>query len=86
MNSVDQLAGYLKEKFLTQEIGGHELVVALMAMIKDGRIKENDMMKILLVVFNNNLEGVVRSITRANQILDDSLLTTIVDDVRKALP
>ena len=84
MDSVDQLAIYLKKKFLTQEIAGHELVVALMAMIKDGRIKENDMMKILLVVFNNNLEGVVRSITRANQILDDSLLTTIVDDVRKA--
>ncbi|MGA4519235.1 hypothetical protein ACPA0F_18415 [Solibacillus silvestris] len=86
MNNVDQLADYLKMKFMAQEVTGTELVVALMAMIKDGRINETDMRNILLSVFNNNIEGIVRSLNRANKILDNNLLVTIVNDVRKALP
>lgn len=85
MNRVEQLSNYLKEKFLLHEVTGPEIVVTLMAMVKDGRLEEENIKEILYTVFNYNTEGIVRSIQRANLILDDDLLNSIIEDVNKAL-
>lgn len=81
----EQLGSYLKQKYLLDEVSGTEVVVTLMAMVKDGRINEDNMRNVLYVVFNYNYEGIIRSISKASEILDDNLLNDIVTDVHKAL-
>ena len=81
----DQLGSILKKKFLMQEVNGTEIVVTLMAMVKDEKINEDNMKNVLYIVFNYNYEGIIRSIQKANEILDDEMLDSIVTDVHKAL-
>lgn len=81
----DQLGSILKKKFVMQEVTGTEIVVTLMAMVKDEKINEDNMKNVLYTVFNYNYEGIIRSIQKANEILDDEMLDSIVTDVHKAL-
>lgn len=76
------LASYLREKFLTGEYEGYEIVVALLAMVKDKRLKECDIKDILMHVHMNNPLGVLRSLQRAYELVDDEMINSIIDEIK----
>lgn len=86
MNNLEQLSNYLKLKFSGGEVEGYELVVALMAMVKDKKIDKSDIRPILFKVFEGNIEGIARSLDRASKVVDEKLLNEIVNEVREVLP
>ena len=78
-----QLANLLRKRYLDGEAEGYQVVVALMALVKDGKIEESDIQPILLEVHGNNKEGVVRSLQRALSLVDGDMLNSILNEVKK---
>jgi hypothetical protein len=76
------LALNLRKKFLDGEAEGYEIVVALLAMVKDKRLKEKDIKPILMTVHMNNPVGVMRSLQRAYEIVDDDMLNEIIQEIK----
>ncbi|MGM7682870.1 hypothetical protein ACSVDA_12020 [Cytobacillus sp. Hm23] len=77
-----QLASYLKQKYQQGAVEGHELVVTLVAMAEDNKIKYPEIKPILYKIFHGNIEGMFRSLTRAKAIIDKELIHEIVEEVR----
>lgn len=78
---VKAIANELKRRFMLGEIEGHEVVVTLLAMAKAGKIKSDDIVDILLVVFSKNMQGVLRSLSRASSLVDDTMIDEILSEV-----
>lgn len=75
------LALHLQNKFM-EGVKGYEIVVVLMTMIKDKRLKESDVRPILMTVHFNNLEGVIRSLSKAQELIDDEMIDSILSEVK----
>lgn len=75
------LGKLLQDRFMSGEAEGYEIVVALMAMIKDGRLKEKDVQPILMTVHSHNAKGVIRSLAIAKELLDEEMIDSILADI-----
>ncbi|NGQ95311.1 hypothetical protein G3578_09105 [Brevibacillus sp. SYP-B805] len=73
------IAYQFRDKFVNGDAEGYEIVIALMAMVKQGKIGLDDVKPILTIVHMGNLEGVMRSLQRAHSIIDDDLIDSILN-------
>ena len=70
----------MRDKFIKGDAEGHEIVIALMALVKKGRISLLDVKPILTIVHMGNLEGVMRSLQKAHSLIDDELIDSILNE------
>ncbi|MEC0276860.1 hypothetical protein [Peribacillus frigoritolerans] len=75
------LALHLQNKFM-EGVKGYEIVVTLMALVKRKDLKESDVQPILMTVHFDNVEGVMRSLQKAHELLDEELIESILNDVK----
>jgi Asp-tRNA(Asn)/Glu-tRNA(Gln) amidotransferase B subunit len=78
---VKALGLHMQKRMISGDIKGYELVVALMAMVKDGKITERDVKPVLMTAFFNNAQGVMVALQKANEIIDDDMIDSIISDV-----
>lgn len=71
----------IKEQLKKGKYEPHEVVVALIAMAKEGHIKEKDIKPILLNILPKG--EALKALTKANDIIDKTLIDNIITEVRK---
>lgn len=82
VNQKEALSIHLKKRFMSGEVEGHEIVVALLAMVEAGNILLGDIKNIMMSVFFENHEGVMRALLRAHQLVDDVMIDQIIREVK----
>jgi uncharacterized protein YqgV (UPF0045/DUF77 family) len=81
---IDALARHLQRKLMNDEAEGYEIVITLMALVKDNKIQEKDIRPMLMTIYFNNVEGVMRALKRAHQLIDEEMIDSVLKDVRDA--
>lgn len=76
------LKGYFKKKYL-EGYKGYEIVIALLALIKENKITENDIIPIMNYVYDNNFVEVYNALNMARALVDDELIDDILKEVEK---
>lgn len=73
---------YFRKKFL-EGYEGHEIVIALLALIKEKKLTEQDILPILNHVYMGNNMGVYNALNKARALVDDELINDILKEVGK---
>lgn len=60
---------------------GYEIVVMLLALVKQGKLVEEDVLDIMNYVYDDNSEGVLNSLVKAKSIVSDDVLNDILNGV-----
>lgn len=76
------LKEYFKKKYL-EGYKGYEIVIALLALIKENKITENDIIPIMNYVYDNNFVEVYNALNMARALVDDELIDDILKEVEK---
>lgn len=84
-NQKKALAVHLRNKFMKEGYEGYEIVVALMAMVKAESIVLEDVRPILTTVHFGNQEGVLKSLRKAYEIIDDEMINEILKQTNEEL-
>lgn len=84
-NKRERIALYMKEKYIKGEAKGYEIIVALIAMAKDGRIDIDDIKPILMNVIDDPKE-LLNELQIAYEIVDEELVNSIIEYVQKSAP
>ncbi|MBO9598590.1 MAG: hypothetical protein J7559_12340 [Cohnella sp.] len=80
---LDTVAKELQRRFIAQEVTNYEIVVALFAMERAGKITAQDIRNILTTVFFFNTEAVIQALQSANQVIDNEMIDKIVEEVNQ---
>lgn len=78
---VKALGLHMQNRFMSGQAEGYEIAVALIAMVKDGKLDEKDVKDVLLRVYFNNPEGVIRALAKARELIDEDMINEIIDEV-----
>jgi len=79
---VENLKEYFRRKFI-EGYEGYEIVITLLALIKDGKITEDDILPIMNYVYMGNVTGVYNALNKARTLVDDKLIDDIIEEVEK---
>lgn len=79
---MDNLKKYFRKKFL-EGYEGYEIVIALLTLIKEKKLTEEDILPILNYVYMDNYIGVYNALNRARALVDDELINDIIKEVEK---
>lgn len=71
---------FVKLKFI-EGTEGYEIVVMLLALVSQGKLKEDDILDIMNYTFDNNLEGVTNALIKAKAIANDDIILKILEGV-----
>ena len=77
-----KLKEYFRKKFV-EGYEGYEIVIALLTMIEEGKIAEDDILPIMNYVFMGNSVGVYNALNKARAIVDDKLIDDIIEEVER---
>jgi len=77
---MDNLKKYFRKKFL-EGYEGYEIVIALLTLIKEKKLTEEDILPILNYVYMDNYIGVYNALNRARELVDDELINDIIKEV-----
>lgn len=77
----DAVAMHLRDRFMAGEVEGHEIVVALISMVKAERIVLGDVASILLQVYFENPQGVMKALEKAHSLIDDEMVDSIIKEL-----
>lgn len=77
---MDNLKEYFRKKFL-EGYEGYEIVIALLTLIKEKKLTEEDILPILNYVYMDNYIGVYNALNRARALVDDELINDIIKEV-----
>ncbi|GBF32186.1 hypothetical protein DCCM_0377 [Desulfocucumis palustris] len=77
-----ELANLLKAKFQAGDLRDYEIVIALIAMVKDNTINLKSIQPVLEEIHNNNYPDIVTSLEKAMKIIDDRLIDDVLEGVR----
>lgn len=80
LNHLLPICNFFKDKKLDAE--DYEIVVALLALVKDEKIKENDILPILEYVFEYDMVKILNGLNRAKVIVDDKLIEKVLEEVK----
>ncbi len=75
---LNSLIVLLKEKFDSGLIEDYELVIALLCLVQKNTVKIEDVGDILKIVHQDNLFDVLKSLKKANLIIDDTIINEII--------
>lgn len=81
MDYAEYLKDYMQKKFI-EGYEGHEIVICLLALIKEGKIKEKDLLPILSHVYMGNNIGIYNALNKAKALVDDDLIDDILKEVK----
>ena len=73
---------YFRKKFI-EGYEGYEIVITLLALIKEGKITEDDILPIMNYVYTGNDTGVYNALKKARTLVDDELIEDIIKEVEK---
>lgn len=79
---MDNLKKYFRKKFL-EGYEGYEIVIALLTLIKEKKLTEEDILPILNYVYMDNYIGVYNALNKARALVDDELINDIIKEVEK---
>lgn len=80
---LDAVAKHLRDRFMAGEVEGHEIVVALISMVKAGRITLDDVSPLLFTVYFGNPQGVMTALEKAHSLIDDKMIDEIIKEVNE---
>ncbi|SNS23642.1 hypothetical protein SAMN05446037_1006154 [Anaerovirgula multivorans] len=75
---METLKKHLRDKFMAGESEGYEIVIALLTLVKAEKIGEEDILDILMFVHFDNLKGVLSSLVKASELVDDDMIDDII--------
>lgn len=75
---LNSLVALLKERFDSGLIEDYELVIALLCLVQKNTVKIEDVGDILKIVHQDNLFDVLKSLKKANLIIDDTIINEII--------
>lgn len=79
---MENLKRYFRKKFI-EGYEGYEIVIALLALIKQEKILEKDILPIMNFVYMGNDVGVYNALNKARTLVDDELIDDIIEEVDK---
>lgn len=79
---MENLKQYFRRKFI-EGYEGYEIVIALLALIKQEKILEKDILPIMNFVYMGNDVGVYNALNKARTLVDDKLIDDIIKEVDK---
>lgn len=79
---MENLKRYFRKKFI-EGYEGYEIVIALLALIKQEKILEKDILPIMNFVYMGNDVGVYNALNKARTLVDDKLIDDIIEEVDK---
>lgn len=79
---MNNLKEYFRKKFI-EGYEGHEIVISLLALIKEGKITKEDILPIMNYVYMGNATGVYNALNKAHTLVDDKLIEDIIKEVKK---
>lgn len=77
---MENLKKYFRKKFI-DGYEGHEIVITLLTLIRQGKLSEEDILPIMDYVYMGNKTGVYNALNRARAIVDDNLIDDIIKEV-----
>lgn len=77
---VNTVAKEMQRRYIEGEVEGHEIVLALLAMEKAGRITIEDIRFILLYIFYGNRQAVIRVLAKAGNMVTAELIDAIINE------
>lgn len=77
---MEELKNIMRKKFI-EGYEGHEIVIALLALVKDKKISEEDIIPIMDYVYMGNKIGVYNALYKAKALVDDDLIDDIIKEV-----
>ncbi|MEK5060984.1 MULTISPECIES: hypothetical protein [unclassified Paenibacillus] len=80
-SQMDAIAQHLRDRFVAGEVEGHEIVVALISMVKADRILLDDVAPILYTVYFGNPQGVMVALEKAHTLIDEEMIDSIIKEV-----
>lgn len=76
--TCDEITSYLKDGYKQGRYEPHEIVVALVVMVKDGQVKERHIKSILVEVFGRDLDKMYKALNVARKIVDEEMINEII--------
>ena len=77
---MEELKNIMRKKFI-EGYEGYEIVIALLALIKEKKISEEDIIPIMDYVYMGNKIGVYSALYKAKALVDDDLIDDIIKEV-----
>ena len=59
----------------------YEIVVMLLALVKQGKLKEDEVLDIMSYVLDNNFKAILNALVIAKSMVDDDVLNKIINGV-----
>jgi hypothetical protein len=78
----DTLGVHLRNRFMAGEVEGHEIVVALISMVKAERLLLEDVAPLLSKVYFENPKGALKALEKAHSLIDDEMVDSIIKEVQ----
>ncbi|MCK6077273.1 hypothetical protein [Paenibacillus silvae] len=82
-SKTETVANHLKTRFMEGHVEGHEIVVALISMVKAEKIQLHEVASILRAVFFDQPQGMWVALEKANTLMDDQLIDSILQEVNE---
>ncbi|MFE6076111.1 MULTISPECIES: hypothetical protein [unclassified Paenibacillus] len=82
-SKTEAVATHLRNRFMEGNVEGHEIVVALISMVKAQKINIDDVAPVLFNVFFDNPEGILSALEKASTLVDDELIDSIINEVNE---
>ena len=79
MDYVESTTVELREKYLNSEVEPYIVVVALVAMAKAGKIRNDSITAILNEVFKGFETDLIKGLTKAREIIDAELIDEVIE-------
>ncbi|MCW3790962.1 hypothetical protein OM416_05170 [Paenibacillus sp. LS1] len=82
-SKTETVATHLRTRFMEGNVEGHEIVVALISMVKAGKINLDEVAPILSTVFFEQPQGILLALEKASSLIDDELIDSILHEVNE---
>ncbi|MCM3135987.1 hypothetical protein M3629_24760 [Paenibacillus polysaccharolyticus] len=82
-SKTENVANHLKMRFMEGNVEGHEIVVALISMVKAEKIELDEVAPILQTVFFEQPQGILLALKKASSLIDDQLIDSILQEVNE---
>ncbi|WP_145331774.1 hypothetical protein [Paenibacillus xylanexedens] len=78
----ETVAHHLRARFMEGNVEGHEIVVALISMVKAEKIELDEVVPILQTIYFEQPQGMLPALEKASTLIDDQLIDSILQEVK----
>lgn len=80
-----EVIGFFKTKYESGQVEGYHIVVALIAMVKDKKIKLDDVHTMLIEILGGDMEKSLKALSVAHDVIDDNIVDQVVKGLHSTL-